>query len=184
MNYDVFSAAIAMCALGCLFILWELGFRLLFLEDFRDSLFVVRDRLYALAQQDLISCDSPEYRSVEILINGLIRFAHRFSFLMLVRARVLRSVEENSAADDFAMALINNINAVQDTRVRTELQNVVVETGVLLSKYIAKGSFCLIVLSAWRRIHSVPRLEKEAVSAIEREAYNAYASEKGYAIAA
>lgn len=49
-------------------------------DALRDRLFAVRDKLFDYAQQGGVPFDHPAYVKLRLLINSLIRFAHRLTF--------------------------------------------------------------------------------------------------------
>lgn len=51
-----------------------------FVDDFRQSIFKMREELFLMAADDEISFDHPAYWMQRSAMNGMIRFAHRYSF--------------------------------------------------------------------------------------------------------
>lgn len=140
---SIVISVIGICAV------WQLGLKPLMLDNFRDSLFFTRDRLYALAREGRIDCDSDAYRAVEQFINSVIRYAHRFTFMSFIlwstEANRLKIADEQAAP---AIPLSGCIGALDDPALRTELSNIVQEILILLPRYIAKSSLMFIVGSA------------------------------------
>ena len=183
MNLDAFYSCVTICACGGLFLVWELGFRELFLEDFRDSLFVVRKRLYALSQEGRINCDSKAYRSVESLLNGVIRYAHRFTFVAMVLS--LREMHRRASnGPDFTAELKGQVDTISDAQVRRELNAIMVETSTLMAKYIAKSSVCMRLTLLFFKVKKRPDPEQRAINNFEREAYLAYQADGREPVAA
>lgn len=178
MNSSIFyltSIVFSICGFS---LLWQLGFKPLLLAEFRDQLFAVRDRLYALAQQGKIRCDSQPYRRLEFFINGTIRYAHRFTFLSFVASQFSEESEPNAPGRrDFSELLFGSLETVTDTAVRRELQLIALEVTTLLPRYIAKSSLAFIVGTvfylALRSFSKSVALSKEkAIIEFEREAYS------------
>lgn len=69
-------------------------------DRFRQELFELRDKLFDEAAAGRISFDSNAYRATRIVLNGMLRFAHRVSLsrfvvaLPLIRREQLRHVGE------------------------------------------------------------------------------------------
>src|SRR5689334_20196537 len=76
-----FTAALHL--LLSLALLWFLIFRLAReyrIDALRDRLFGIRERLFDYAANEGISFENPAYTRLRMLINSLIRFAHRLTF--------------------------------------------------------------------------------------------------------
>lgn len=59
--------------------LWLNAFRHLFLEQYRQRLFRIRDDLFNAAHSGEISFDDPGYHALRYMINGMVRYAHKTS---------------------------------------------------------------------------------------------------------
>lgn len=174
MTPAVFYVSSLVFSITGLFALWHFGIKELMLDDFRDSIFLIRDRLYALGKSNRLAYDSEAYRAVELFLNSVIRYAHRFSFSSFVLIRV---DEEKAYAESAPSAVVitNKINAVQDETVRRELNGMLEEVAMLLPHYIAKSSMMFILGSliyyALRSVSTrVANSKREAVETFEREA--------------
>ena len=188
-NMSIFYLTVSVLALGCLWFLWQFGVRPLLLDNFRDAVFAQRDELYALAQSGRIQCESAAYRTVEKFLNGVIRYAHRFTFSSLVLGHLeMDKARERGDFVDFSKEMFLEIEAVGDPFVKQELSRVVSRVGNLIPRFVAKSSllfmmFALVYLAV--RLFQ-PMLasdkKKEAVSAWEREAHLAATSDE-YAVA-
>jgi len=71
----------AVCVAG---LIWSLGIKRLFLDIFRERLFELRFRLYSMGMDGELAYNDPAYRTFEMLLCGLVRFAHRITFLTYV----------------------------------------------------------------------------------------------------
>lgn len=189
MNPTIFYLSVSVFALSGLWLLWQFGVRPLLLDNFRDALFVQRDELYALAQSGRIDCESAAYRTVEQFLNGVIRYAHRFTFSSLVLGRLeIEKSRERGDFVDFSREMFLKIDAVEDPSVKRELGKLVARVGNLIPKYVAKSSiFFMVFALAYLAVRSFQPIfasakKKEAVSAWEREAHLASASDE-YVIA-
>jgi hypothetical protein len=72
----------------CLWVLWDLGFRRVFLDLFRERIFELRYALFRLGMDGELHFDSDVYRTLEILMCGLLRFGHRMTLLTYIFSRV------------------------------------------------------------------------------------------------
>ncbi len=171
--FYITSCAIALT--GLLFV-WECGLRPLMLDNFRDKVFVVRDRLYLLAQEQRIDCNSEAYRAVEQFLNGVIRYAHRFSlssFLLTTRAYREGSLGAEASS---STALLQKIGAVQDVAVRNELNALVTDITYLLPRYIALSSLPFMICTAIylmlrNSVPAVVKTKQAAVTTFKEEAF-------------
>ena len=98
MNIAPFEMLMAcLGAAGCWF-LWFYFIKEYRVAAFREQLFSLRDQLFAVAVEGQMSFDDPAYSELRSLINGMIRFAHRVTFLTLiisVRNRTLDATDPN-----------------------------------------------------------------------------------------
>ncbi len=112
MNIFVFIALFS----GLLFILifwaWFVPWKNLFVDEYRQQLFAVRDELFNMAFRGEIPFDSEEYLCLRELLNGTIRFAHAMSpftltFLLVYRDKILPDTEYGYADPRVKLALEN-----------------------------------------------------------------------------
>lgn len=87
-------ALLTSISIGLVMLLYFL-YRRLFLERFRDRLFSLRESWFNLALDPNSSLlfDSSLYRSVEHSLCGMLRFAHRVSFVFIVVEKVSERVQ-------------------------------------------------------------------------------------------
>jgi hypothetical protein len=84
MNIAPFEMLVACIgAAGC-WALWFYFIKEYRVAAFRERLFSLREQLFTIAVQGKMSFDDPAYSELRSLINGMIRFAHRITFLTLV----------------------------------------------------------------------------------------------------
>jgi hypothetical protein len=180
MNTSVFYLTVTIWGIAGSWALWQFGIKALMLDSFRDSLFETRDRLYVLARQRKIDCNSEVYRSIEQLINRLIRYAHRYTFL----SYIISTTENEKAIArgenvDFGAIICKQIEAFPDAAVRDELYDIVIQIGRILPRYLAKSSLLFMALAlvylVVRTFQPILALRKkaQAVMVLEREAFMA-----------
>lgn len=177
MNPEIFYITSMVVSITGIFVVWQLGLKKLRLDDFRDALFVVRDRLYELAQSDQIDCDSGAYRAVELFINSLIRYAHRFTFMSFIMSMWdYDSDKAFEGGDSPTQAMFRQVNGVRDEKVRDELISIIRAATSLLPHYIARSSLMFMLSALFYVVfRSVsPRVEdskRQAVESFETGAY-------------
>ncbi|HZL27743.1 MAG TPA: hypothetical protein VFC39_14555 [Acidobacteriaceae bacterium] len=188
MTFPVFYiSSIAFSGIG-IFALWQLGLKRLMLDNFRDSLFITRDRLYALVREGRITCNDPAYRALELFINRTIRYAHRFTFLSFAfSVWHLETVKETASYSSQSRAMLEAVDAIKDESVKSELNALIGEVLILLPNYIARSSvmfmFGSLIYVAFRSVSPLIAQSKEkAVHTFEVEAYRD-ARFEGYASA-
>ncbi len=112
MNIFVFIALFS----GLLFILifwaWFVLWKDLFVDEYRQQLFEVRDELFNMAFRGELPFDSEGYLSLRELLNGTIRFAHVMSPFTLIILHVYREKILPDTEDEYA-----------DPRIKSDLEN-------------------------------------------------------------
>jgi len=97
MNNAPFEMLVACAGAAACWSLWFYLVKDYRVSAFRERLFSIRDELFAFAADDGVSFDDPAYLQLRDLINGMVQFAHRVSFLtLLTSARNSSSSRENS----------------------------------------------------------------------------------------
>jgi hypothetical protein len=177
MTAPIFYLSSLVFSATAIFALWQLGLKRLMLDDFRDSLFVTRDRLYVLAREGRIDCDDEAYRSVEMFINRTIQYAHRFTFLSFLFSIIHEpdAVAQPSANSPWE-EMLKQIEKVKDDSVRLELTSLVREVMTLLPRYIGKSSLMFmistIIYVVFRSFSpSIASGKQQAIKTFEVEAY-------------
>ena len=82
----VLSVAVSFAGL---WILTHWIFQEFFVDNFRQSIFAIRDRLFDDARDGLVAFDHPAYGLLRQTMNGYIRFAHKFSLGYVVALSLL-----------------------------------------------------------------------------------------------
>lgn len=90
----ILVSIISITGLAVFFFFFWLNYRV---DRLRDSLFTLRDKLFALGMSGEISFDSPSYGMLRRIINGLIRNAHRIELLNLLVFIVFTRRDEQMA---------------------------------------------------------------------------------------
>jgi hypothetical protein len=111
-------------------------------DRLRDDLFAVRDRLFDEARAGRISFDSPAYRSVRAMCNGLIRFGHTTSLSEFIAFKVLipRTVAEEGHR---AFAKIQDEWPAAD---RALVQKYIREANICVLRHLARSPFVKITV--------------------------------------
>jgi hypothetical protein len=130
-------------AAGCWF-LWFYLIKEYRVSNFRESLFSLRDELFQFAADGHLTFDDPAYVELRSLINGMLRFAHRVTFLSLIT-----SVRSLSADDPDQNPYLRWKDAVDhlapDTKARVEsIHN---RLWSAFMRQLVKGSVFLIATS-------------------------------------
>lgn len=167
-------------AIGGLWYLWDQGLKKLFLDWFREQLFELRFELFSLAESGKLSFDDEAYRSIETLLCGLLRFAHRVTFagfLLSVReqAQAKKSDEYIDYHKQIELKISRTPAAIQET-----LRRILAQTHVMVSVYMAVCSLLFmaaaVVYASLRALNLVRDWSKKEISSVvENEAYRAEA---------
>jgi hypothetical protein len=121
-----------------IWMIWEFGYKACMLDRFRAHLFELRDRLFSFAEGGGIDFDNDAYRSVELLLNGVIRYAHRCSFLTycISSIEVARAKKSDKDYVDFGRQMTMKLS-----RLNPEAQSVLSEILRSLHKGLALYMF-------------------------------------------
>jgi hypothetical protein len=94
MNIAAFEMLIACVgAAGC-WVLWFFFIKDYRLSNFRESLFSLRDELVQCVAEGHLTFEDSAYVELRSLINGMLRFAHRVTFLSLITSVRSSSVDD------------------------------------------------------------------------------------------
>jgi hypothetical protein len=88
MNPVYYEQIMSLLGLIALWVFWYYLWKPLRVTALREKLFALRDDLFDLAADGVISFNDPAYTQLRLLINGMIRFAHRVSFLTMIVASI------------------------------------------------------------------------------------------------
>jgi hypothetical protein len=172
-----FYFAVGVISVCAIWLVWEIAFRSVFLDGFRQRLFELRLYLFSLAEAGRISFDDEAYRMMEALLNALIRYAHRLSFTgYLYSAREnARAKREDPDYIDFGNTLMLKISRLEPS-VGAEVNKIVSNMHSALCIYMAANSllfkiFGVIYLAKRLYRPNVKEEVKQRIFVVEREAY-------------
>lgn len=171
----IFSLVAAVCGL---WLLWVFGLRPLFLDMFRERIFELRFSLFRLGMSGELPFDSDAYRSVEMLMCGLLRFGHRITLFTYV----LSIIEETRAArqdrdyTDASQRIALKVSQLAP-KTQSKVDSILNGARTAAVVYIASTSLILLVVTPIvliARCLGIWRPSKSTISRpIEREAYRA-----------
>lgn len=180
----------AVAAIVAMWFIWTYGIRKMLLDLMRERLFEIRFELFRLGLSGELPFDSEAYRSIEILISGLLRFGHRimFSTYMASLFETARAKKDKDYVD------VSQQIALRISRLNPETQLKVFEilkrVHSSLIRYMATSSllFLSIYISAvilkLLKVWNPDKAKDKVTRVIEREAYLAESRrEPGLAIA-
>ena len=163
--------------MGAIWLIWSKGMKPLLLDALRESLFEARFQLFQLGMDGELAFDDPAYRSVEIVINALIRYGHRITFLSYVVSKREQERDETGRgyldlSETIAAAAIRS-----NPKVGSDLGSILLRVRQATFRYMALTSPILLLgipFVAAAKLLGLGRDEKvkaEVGSVIEREAY-------------
>lgn len=168
------SAAAAVVAM---WFIWSLGIRKLLLDLMRERLFEVRFELFRLGLSGELPFDSEAYRSIEMLICGLLRFGHRIMFTTYL----VSLVETEKAKKEKDYVDVSQQIALKVSRLNPETQVKVLQilqrSHSAFMRYMALSSLfflaiaCVFALLRLLQLWDPDKAEAEVTRVIEREAY-------------
>jgi hypothetical protein len=171
-----FAAVLSLCGI---YILWEFAWKPSLLDTYRSRLFEIRDYLFNLGASGKISFDDPAYRSIELLINGLIRYAHRLTFVSYIMTwRKKEYVDPAHGSIRFSERLGAQLEKASP-EVRDEINKLhQMVSSAVFAYLVATSSVCKVgVVVAFLSSPFYPgnarRKKEKAVRLIENQAYNA-----------
>jgi len=86
MSPVTYEQIVALLGLVAIWALWYYLWRPQRVAAFRERLFALRDNLFDLAADGVIPFNHPAYTQLRMLVNGMIRFAHRATLPTLIFA--------------------------------------------------------------------------------------------------
>ncbi len=160
-----------------LWLLWNLGFRSLFLDLFRERIFGLRYSLFRLGMDGELQFDSDIYRTLETLMCGLLRFGHRLTPLTYVFSwREQERAKREKDHVDISQQIALKISRLEP-EVQIKVQKLLVELRRDILLYMAFSSlWFLLIMAVMMSAKAVGlwRPEKGKVSdVIAHEAYRA-----------
>jgi hypothetical protein len=141
MNPVIYEQIMSLLGLIALWAFWYYLWKPQRVDIFRQKLFCLRSDLFDLAAKGTVPFDHPAYMQLRLLINGLIRFAHRASFPTLIIALA----QSNNAPSDALTAWLKNVQKLPEDE-RNQLLAVHASVSVAFAEHMIGGS---IVLSAY-----------------------------------
>lgn len=171
----MFYTFIWVSGLCSIWLIWEFGYKGWMLARFRAHLFDLRDRLFSIAEAEKINFDDDAYRSMELLINAVIRYAHRYSFLTYIFSVVEmeRSKKEDKDYVNFGKQMTLKFSHL-DPKVRSEFVEILTSIHKSLCLYMLGTSFLfkvLLLVYYLKKFTGAKAEVKEQVIVLEREAY-------------
>jgi hypothetical protein len=141
-------------------------------------MFAARRRLFELAQRGEVSFDDDAYRSVELLINGIIRYTHKYTLIGFIVAVFNDAQAKRDDKDyvDFGQQLALKISRL-GSQAETEINSILGEIHNSLLGYLGVTSFAFMVLWVTLRVVHIfkPNRAKQEIDRqvfiMEREAY-------------
>jgi len=135
------------------------------LDEFRQSMFIVRDELFDFAASGSISFNHPAYMLLRQSMNGFIRYGHQLTLFRLV-CNMIRWKLHNEQVFSWATKWDAALKSVQQEEVRTALVNfqnralliavkrIVVGSPILLSALVIMALYSMIK-NGWVSIREV-----------------------------
>ncbi len=170
----ILSTIASVCAA---YLLWSLAIREFLLDGVREKLFGLRFDLFRLAMNGEVEFDNEAYRSLEILFCGLLRFAHRITFLTYLMSKIEaeRAQKEKDYVNVSAQIALRVSRLAPETRAK--MLKILEEMRDAMLIYIGLSSlFFIVVFVVYKVLHllGIRRLEEtkvEVVDVVSREAY-------------
>jgi hypothetical protein len=171
---ELISAVLHLCLAASL--LWILVFyfwRQHRVDALRERLFRIRGELFDYADSGEVSFDDPAYAKLRVVMNGMIRFAHRFTFfrlaLMVLFSDVLEKVDVENPLSQWEEAL-QRIPTRQQKRLR-ELHDKMMGTIIV---HVTTGSPILCLVFGFYILCSIAsgtikRLDRDEVNKLGRQ---------------
>jgi hypothetical protein len=140
-------------------LIWSLGIKRLILDKFRQRVFELRFELFTLGMNGELSYDDPAYRSYEVLLCGLLRYAHRISALtyfvsVIERNRAKKSKDYVDVSQQIHLRVSRLSPPLQD-----KLNEIAKKANTVITLYMVFSSlpFAALIISfvIARRLHFI-----------------------------
>ncbi len=150
---------------GLLFILifwaWFVLWKDLFVDEYRQQLFDVRDDLFNMAFRGDIPFESEEYLSLREILNGTIRFAHAMSpftliLLLAYRKKILPDTEDGYEDPRIKLALENYPETFNYVVSKSALLTI---EHLLRSSLLTKALFFALRFTRWSKDQVAKKME-------------------------
>src|SRR6266508_3416330 len=140
-------------ALALLWAFWFYCWRRYALDAFRQDLFSIRDAMFDMAAQrkDGMNFNQVAYGCLRHQINGLIRFAHRFSSLSVISFKLfsLVPIRHNPYwRRDFVPPSERAIQQIKDDNLRLAFRRVRVHVILAAAKYLLRTSPLFLITAS------------------------------------
>jgi hypothetical protein len=186
MTTGVFYLSVCVFSLCVAWIVWEYGFKTLFLDAFRERAFELRVDLFSMAEKGRISYDDEAYRAIELILNGSIRYAHRLTFLSYISSvrENARAKQEDKDQTDFSQQLALKISRLKP-ETQKELKEILGKFHTALSLYMAASSaifkvlFLIYLVARVFRPEEAKQQVEQRVFVMEHEVYRSARSKHG-----
>lgn len=138
MNQIAFEQIISLLGLIGIWAIWYFLWKPQRVDVLRQRLFALRSDLFDLAANDAVSFSHPAYTELRMMINGVIKFAHRVSLPAVLLAAKMPRMEPN----DYLSAWKKTVQKLpEDTGNR--LLEIHEELSKTLTLYVIRGSLLL-----------------------------------------
>jgi len=133
-------------ALVCVWFLVFVCWRTYRVDALRQRLFALRDELFDYATSGAISYDDPAYWNLRLLMNGMIRFAHRLTFPRLLLAVVVNSLWPDPCLMKLLTDWQKKIEALPNPETRMKLHEFNCRMNDMLLRHLVTGSPTFMIL--------------------------------------
>jgi hypothetical protein len=134
----IYEQIMSMLGLIALWAFWYYLWKPQRIDIVRQKLFALRSKLFDVAADGVVSFDDPAYTQLRLLLNGMIRFAHRASFPALVVA----AAQASDAPSDSLMAWKKSVQKLPEGA-RSQLLVIYSGASEALAKHLIGGSVLL-----------------------------------------
>jgi hypothetical protein len=145
MNNVLYEQIMSLLGLIALWALWFYLLKPQRVDRFRQQLFDLRSDLFDLAADGVVPFDHPGYTKLRLLINGMIRFAHRASLGSLVVAAAQAKNAPSSALAEWK----KNVEGLPEDA-RTRLNSIHSRLSEAFVRHLVNGSAILFICSLLR----------------------------------
>lgn len=134
-------------------------------DSFRQKVFALRDEMFDYAAEGAIPFENPAYAELRLLMNRVLRFAHRITFWKTLGYVFIESVsEEHEQAFSFRNEWVRSVNSIADPDVRAKLYDFESRLGELIIDHVFKTSLAAVLIAvAAMLVISVLQLKKSAL---------------------
>lgn len=152
MNPVIYEQIMSLLGLIALWAFWYYLWKPQRVDIFRQKLFALRSDLFDLAAKGTVPFDHPAYTQLRLLINGLIRFAHRASLPTLIIA----AAQSSNAPSGALTAWKKNVQKLPKDE-RNQLLAVHTAASEAFAKHLIGGSLVLSAYVALRVLFAVAK---------------------------